>query len=297
MTNPPQAVPLRTGRLWLVPLDPERDAAELHPMYADPEVMRFWETPVHRNRAATARCLHDLVSESHAWAVLADADGPAVGVVAVLGRAAVPGLKWVMRRAVWGRGYAGEAATAVVEHALGELGMARVEAWVDVTNTRSLAVARRAGLTERGRLPQRYGHRDEPHCSLVLGRSARPEPTVVLNVWVELPVRDVAATSAALIDVLGMSVMYGDGDPPTFMLLGAGPWSGAQRVGLSTAASATIARVSVRLETATELDAIHARAVETEVELDGPPAVRPWGRREFVWTLADGHEVTVSGPS
>jgi [ribosomal protein S5]-alanine N-acetyltransferase len=47
----------------------------------------------------------------------------------------------------WGRGYATEAARAVVDHALGTLGLPEVLAEVDEGNTASVAVVKRLGLT------------------------------------------------------------------------------------------------------------------------------------------------------
>ncbi|WP_158088577.1 GNAT family N-acetyltransferase [Thermoactinospora rubra] len=47
----------------------------------------------------------------------------------------------------WGRGYATEAARAVIEHAFGTLGLPEVLAEVDEGNTASVAVAERLGMT------------------------------------------------------------------------------------------------------------------------------------------------------
>ena len=47
----------------------------------------------------------------------------------------------------WGKGYATEAARAVVEHALGPLGLPEVLAEVDEGNAASVAVVRRLGMT------------------------------------------------------------------------------------------------------------------------------------------------------
>jgi [ribosomal protein S5]-alanine N-acetyltransferase len=49
--------------------------------------------------------------------------------------------------ASWGKGYATEAARAVVEHALGPLGLPEVLAEVDAGNTASVAVVERLGMT------------------------------------------------------------------------------------------------------------------------------------------------------
>ena len=48
--------------------------------------------------------------------------------------------------AFWGKGYATEAARAVVEHALGPLGLPEVLAEVDAGNTASVAVVERLGM-------------------------------------------------------------------------------------------------------------------------------------------------------
>jgi RimJ/RimL family protein N-acetyltransferase len=47
----------------------------------------------------------------------------------------------------WGKGYATEAARAVVEHALGPLGLPEVLAEVDEDNAASVAVVKRLGMT------------------------------------------------------------------------------------------------------------------------------------------------------
>jgi RimJ/RimL family protein N-acetyltransferase len=196
-------VELTTARLRLTHLDPDRDAEALHAAYSDPLVMRWWDTPLSVDIAETRQYLASRLrgDGAHAWTVYA-AD-KAVGVVGLLGDVTVPGLSWMLCKQAWGRGLMTEAAAAVVEYAFGSLGLDRVEAWVDVTNVRSLATARRIGLTEYGRLAQRYPHREHPHESIVLGRSREPEPTAVLNVEVTLPVLDVVPELDVLRSVLG----------------------------------------------------------------------------------------------
>ena len=53
----------------------------------------------------------------------------------------------------WGQGYATEAARAVVENALGPLGLPEVLAEVDEGNTASVAVVKRLGMTPFGVVP------------------------------------------------------------------------------------------------------------------------------------------------
>ena len=59
--------------------------------------------------------------------------------------------------ASWGKGYATEAALAVVEHALGPLGLPEVLAEVDEGNTASIAVIERLGMTRFDVVPGLLG--------------------------------------------------------------------------------------------------------------------------------------------
>jgi RimJ/RimL family protein N-acetyltransferase len=216
---------LTTARLSLAPLDPDRDAEALHAAYGDPQVMRWWNTPIRAEIADTRRDLvNSLAGEgAHFW-VIRETEQP-VGLVGLLGDVAVPGLSWMLCRQAWGRGLMTEAAAAVLDYAFGSLSLARVEAWVESTNVRSLSTARRLGLTEHGRLAQRYPHRDEPHESIVLGRSREPKAAAVLSVEVTLPVLDVARDLDVLRSALGARTLYDVGDPPTMVGVVFGPWS------------------------------------------------------------------------
>ena len=57
----------------------------------------------------------------------------------------------------WGRGYATEAARAVLDHALGSLGLPEVLAEIDEGNTASIAVIERLGMTRFGVVPGLLG--------------------------------------------------------------------------------------------------------------------------------------------
>jgi [ribosomal protein S5]-alanine N-acetyltransferase len=59
--------------------------------------------------------------------------------------------------ASWGKGYATEAARAVVQHALGPLGLPEVLAEVDEGNTASVAVLERLGMTAFDTVPGLLG--------------------------------------------------------------------------------------------------------------------------------------------
>jgi RimJ/RimL family protein N-acetyltransferase len=276
-------------------LDPERDAEVLHVAYSDPEVMRWWNTPLRLDIADTRRDLvNSLQGEgAHFW-VVREAEQP-VGVVGLLGDVAVPGLSWMLFRHAWGQGLMTEAAAAVIDYAFGSLGLARVEAWVETTNSRSRSTARRIGLTEYGRLAQRYPHRAQAHESLVLGRSREAEPCPVLGVELTLPVLDVAMTVDLLSAVLGARTLYAVGDPPAIVGVIFGPWSVGPCLRLIVASPT--APVIVTVDVGTQFDSTYNRAMVVGADIAEPPVERPWGIREFVLRLADGHQLVVSGPA
>lgn len=287
---------LTTARLLLAPLDPDRDAEALHMAFSDADVMRWWNTPLRVEVADTRRDLVNSLNgeDAHMWVV--HEAGQPVGLVGLLGDVAVPGLSWLLCRQAWGRGLMAEAAGAVVEHAFGSLGLARVEAWVEATNVRSLSTARRIGLTEYGRLAQRYPHREQPHETIVLGRSREPEPTIVLNVEVTLRVLDVAAERDVLRSVLGARTLYGAGDPLTMAGMVFGPWSIGPGLRL-VAARPPIAPVTVNVDVGAEFEMTYGRAVAANADIAVPPVEQPWGMREFVLRLSAGHQLVVTGPA
>ncbi|CAL9635417.1 GNAT family N-acetyltransferase [Streptomyces sp. enrichment culture] len=66
-----------------------------------------------------------------------------------------------------GRGLVTRACRALIDWAFRERGMSRVEWWVASGNTRSIAVARRLGMSREGVLRRRYPYRDVRHDSEV----------------------------------------------------------------------------------------------------------------------------------
>jgi RimJ/RimL family protein N-acetyltransferase len=78
------------------------------------------------------------------------------------------GLFWALFPDRWGKGYATEAARAMVSYAFDELQLARIVATTENDNTRSIAVMKRLGMTiERNPLP-------EPHWLQTVGVLVNP---------------------------------------------------------------------------------------------------------------------------
>ena len=157
---------LETDRLLL--RAPVRDDAEaVAPMYADPEVMRYvgdgrtlsrtdtersvrrmierWEadgfglfTTVRKHDGAVIGRVGLLVWNSETWEPTTRADGADVPTEVEVG--------YTLGRDYWGQGYATEAAGAVRDYALRELGAERLIALIIHGNSASENVARKLGL-------------------------------------------------------------------------------------------------------------------------------------------------------
>lgn len=96
------------------------------------------------------------------WAIAAD--GAVVGGINIRFRPECrsASIGWSIARGVWGRGFATEAAGAVIAAAYaGHEGLNRVEAWADARNLASRRVMEKLGMTHEGVLRQSRAERGE----------------------------------------------------------------------------------------------------------------------------------------
>jgi RimJ/RimL family protein N-acetyltransferase/8-oxo-dGTP pyrophosphatase MutT (NUDIX family) len=109
---------------------------------------------------------------------LVEHDGKPAGTVEARRRDdGVAELSWTLFADMRGRGLAMRSVRLLVRYAFEELGVARVEAYVDPDNTRSLRVAARAGLRREGLLRSRGVTGEARTDSVLLARVADdPEP-------------------------------------------------------------------------------------------------------------------------
>jgi RimJ/RimL family protein N-acetyltransferase len=143
------------------------DAEALAPMYGDPEVMRFVGDGRPLTRAETERSVKRMIQRWEAdgfglFTTVRKDDGAVIGRVGLLvwnadtwepttraesenGRTEVE-VGYTLGRDYWGQGYATEAAGAVRDYALRELGADRLIALIIHGNTASENVARKLGL-------------------------------------------------------------------------------------------------------------------------------------------------------
>ncbi len=163
-----------TERLFARRWDPDRDAEPAFEMYGDPEVTRYIggsaepdvEALRERMRAIRARdarfgdalgafALFERGSERLAGA----------GLLKPLPANAGPDYRytddievgWHLPRRSWGEGYASEAGRALLARGFAMLDLDRIHAVVDSENPRSMAVARRIGLSHLGKTDRYYG--------------------------------------------------------------------------------------------------------------------------------------------
>ena len=157
---------LETDRLLLRAPVPG-DAEALAPMYADPEVMRYVGDGRTLTQSDTERSVKRMIERWEAdgfglFTTVRQEDGAIIGRVGLLvwntdtwepttraeaadGPSEVE-VGYTLGKPYWGRGYATEAAGAVRDYALNELGAERLIALIIHGNTASENVARKLGL-------------------------------------------------------------------------------------------------------------------------------------------------------
>jgi [ribosomal protein S5]-alanine N-acetyltransferase len=152
-------LPIETDRLRLRSLT-DADLDGLQAIYGDAETMRFIGRSGRptEDREGTARVLdwlrrHEALHGFGLWAVDEREGEPMVGVAGLLweeGHGPEVEAVYLVRRDRWGRGYATEAASAVLQLAHGELGLARVIALAYPENIASQRVMEKAGMRPEG---------------------------------------------------------------------------------------------------------------------------------------------------
>jgi RimJ/RimL family protein N-acetyltransferase len=138
------------------------DASDVEPyarICADPETMRHIGDGrvldlVGAWRAVALMLGHWQLRGYGIWAVEEGATGELVGRIGLHRPEGWPGLEvgWLLARSRWGRGYATEGATAVVDHAWRVLGATHLISLIDPANDRSIRVAERLGERLEGEL-------------------------------------------------------------------------------------------------------------------------------------------------
>jgi [ribosomal protein S5]-alanine N-acetyltransferase len=149
---------LSTSRLRLRQFRGE-DTDAMHECFADPAVMRFWNTPVHTKRIETERAVRRFIdctpSYYRFWAVADAGTDRCLGMVNyhdghIRNKRVAVG--YIINPARHRQRIATEAVSAMLDHCFGELGLHRVQAFIQPDNTASRALAEKLGFRGEGLL-------------------------------------------------------------------------------------------------------------------------------------------------
>jgi ribosomal-protein-alanine N-acetyltransferase len=165
---------LKTERLNLRPLEAE-DAAAIHLMMSDAEVMAFWDSEVIDDPALTLDIVErhlDEVGRDEAryWTLQLAADGGFLGLCdlsEIDRRHSRADVGFMVARRYWGGGYTFEAMHAVIGHAAQGLRLKRLQARTHLGNVRSMRLLDRLGFKREGLL-RGYVERDGERRDCVL---------------------------------------------------------------------------------------------------------------------------------
>ena len=155
LRRPPTA--LSDGIVRLEPLD-RRFVEDFDALSGDPDVIRFTRVPANRSAEFAATWIDTYVRSwddgtRAGFAIVDEAVDAFLGMAALvqveldMGEAE---LGYIVAPDARGRGVAGRAIKLLARWAFREVGLARLEAWVDVSNEPSKRVAERAGFTFEG---------------------------------------------------------------------------------------------------------------------------------------------------
>ena len=156
----PESVALHTERLRVRELALD-DVPAFLAFASDPEVVRhlsFSPTSEAEARALIATAIDAQASDprtTYALAIEERSTGTLVGSCGLdvaVGPSNVAELYYVLRRESWGRGYATEAARAVLEFGFGQLRLHRIWAHASPDNPASSRVMEKAGMAYEGRV-------------------------------------------------------------------------------------------------------------------------------------------------
>lgn len=145
---------LSTARLVLRQIE-RADAAALYPVLSDDEVMTWWSSGPHRSLEETEIYVGRNAAQDgpwSCWAITRDGGNAHGWVLLIEKRAGVAELGYILGRDHWGKGYAREAVSAVIDHGFGAMGFRRIYADTDPANAASIALLKSLGFTLEGHL-------------------------------------------------------------------------------------------------------------------------------------------------
>lgn len=131
------------------------DLRALHEVLSDREATRYWSTGPHTDLHTTRAWLDAMIASSPELSedFVIELEGTVVGKA---GFFRLPEVGFILRRDLWGKGYAFEAVSAVVAHVFATRDLAELVADVDPNNAASRRLLERLGFVETGRAERTY---------------------------------------------------------------------------------------------------------------------------------------------
>ena len=165
---------LETERLIVRGWEPYAHAEDAFLMWSDPEVVQYLNRPPDKDVAETRKNLQTVLKRYDSYrnglgnfALVEKASNQVVGMVLLKNLPDVNmaltneiEIGWHLRRTVWGRGYATEAAAALMIYGFEKLCLPTIWAVALEENKASLKVMERLGMRPAGRTTQYYGGED-----------------------------------------------------------------------------------------------------------------------------------------
>ena len=182
--TPPDRLPtLVAPRLHLRWIQPE-DLDDLYGVFSDPDVTRYWSHLAWTSPDEATiylEAIHQGFQQGNLfqWGIALRGDDRLIGTTTLYaidhaqGRAE---LGFALAREHWGRRYAREALTVLLDHAFSSLGLRRIEADVDPRNQGSLNTLEALGFRREGYLRQRWRVAGEIQDSVLMGLLASEWP-------------------------------------------------------------------------------------------------------------------------
>ena len=138
---------IRTPRLILRSARPD-DLDAMHAVLSDPRATRWWSTPPHETLEQTRLWMDAMIANGpdHPDFVI-ELDGRVIGKA---GFYVMPDIGYILHPDTWGRGFAAEAATAVIDHVFAAHDVETLTADVDPENAASIRLLERLGFMLTG---------------------------------------------------------------------------------------------------------------------------------------------------
>ena len=145
------------------------DADALFALFADPQVMRYWSRPPMTARAEAEGLIGEILAGFDQrtlfnWMVVSRSDDALIGTCALFRierRHRRAEIGYSLRSDQWGRGFAVESVSLMLDWAFRTLHLHRIEADIDPRNDGSRRLLERLGFASEGVLRERYFVGDE----------------------------------------------------------------------------------------------------------------------------------------